>query len=173
MGGQAKNLKKTKEKFKLDQLFEVLNLCQQSKVISHSFIKIISKTSYFDGMNTSAVLLYIVFANSSLNALVSSASCNPDSTSSTCLILHGSLRPFTITPGFHFSFLTLVTCNDLSLRYFADACVGRISHQGASVSIMSLSIGICRTTSIFASVFNEHPLMPIRNPSSIKRFASS
>ena len=69
-------------------------------------------------------------------------------------MLHGSFRPLIITPGFHFSFLTLATALDLS-KYLADACVDLISHHGASVSIINLSFGICRTTAKFSSVFNE------------------
>jgi hypothetical protein len=69
----------------------------------------------------------------------------------TCGIVAGSFRPFTMAPLTHFSFLTALGRGGASLRNLADACDGRISHQGPSVSICRCERGIARTTSMFSS----------------------
>lgn len=88
-------------------------------------------------------------------------------------IVAGSFRPFTIDPFCHFSFFTAFGIDGASVRYFEDACDGRMSHQGPSVSICSRSSGTSLTTARFSSVFKLQPLTPMSNPSSTNPFISS
>mmetsp|Transcript_42654 Transcript_42654/g.100349 ORF Transcript_42654/g.100349 Transcript_42654/m.100349 type:complete len:207 (+) Transcript_42654:41-661(+) len=96
---------------------------------------------------------------------ICSASCSsgssraPATTSSTCLMWQGSCRFLMVEPAAQRSFFThghLVWIN------LCPACVGRTSHQGASVSRTSRLAGICRTISRSSGVFREQPLMPMQ-----------
>ncbi len=70
----------------------------------------------------------------------------------TYIMLQGSFRLLTRQSAFNFSFLVE---GNLVFTYLYPACDGLISHQGQSVSIISLSIGIDLITSKLSSVFME------------------
>mmetsp|Transcript_15238 Transcript_15238/g.31338 ORF Transcript_15238/g.31338 Transcript_15238/m.31338 type:complete len:205 (-) Transcript_15238:597-1211(-) len=95
----------------------------------------------------------------------------PATTSRTCRIIQGSLLPFTPSPitnlsGFFLHGSTVRTNGN-------PACVGLISHQGASVSSSSRSRGRALTTSRFSSVRSEQPLRPTKRSRASKLSSSA
>jgi len=62
-----------------------------------------------------------------------------------------SFLPFTMQPRTNFSFLTTLGNGGASWRYAAEACEGRISHQGPSVSRCRFESGMDLTTAMLSS----------------------
>lgn len=78
----------------------------------------------------------------------------------TYLIWHGSVLPLTVAPSAQRSGFTEAQC---VLTCWYEACVLRISHQGASVSSNSRSNGTCAAAANPSSVFKLQPLIPVHS----------